>query len=147
MVKALEEYNPDEDRWLLAEAETEAGPLFIRLNTTAKDFVAHPRLNIKLGFCIPLEEHTDGDLPNAEQNAELATVEDQIIETVAEGATGIHVLTLTNGQMKELIFYIEPDADIAAMHQFLMKSVKNYEVQCMAVREPEWETYLEFSPN
>jgi hypothetical protein len=147
MPDAFKDRNSDDDKWLLAEAETDSGLLFVRLNTTAKAFVGAPSLNIKLGFAIPLQQQTGCDLPDPDENEVLASVEDQICQTVSEGANGIHVLTLTNAVMKEIVFYIEPGADIAAMHKLLTDSVKSHEVQCMAVRDPNWETYLEFSPN
>ncbi len=127
--------------------KTDSGPLFARVNTTVKEFIGDPRLSIKLGFAIPMKLKTGLNLPDADENESLAVVEDEIRETVARNASGIHVLTLTNAVMKEFIFYIEPGADIAAMHKLLMNNVKSHEVQCMAVRDPGWETYLEFSPN
>lgn len=65
---------------------------------------------------------------------------------IASRATGIHALVLTTGEMKEFVFYVSPGADIKSMHETLMQMVSTHEVQCMALNEPKWETYQQFSP-
>jgi hypothetical protein len=52
---------------------------------------------------------------------------------------------LTTGVMREFVFYIAPDADIAAIHQAVRSRVSSHDVQCMAVTEPAWEAYLQFA--
>lgn len=145
MDDASDNHNPDSDTWQVATADTEAGPIFIRLNNSAKPFAGKQSLNIKLAFAIPLSPNPAGDLSNSEELETLATIEDHICQTVRDKACGIHVLTLTDARMRELVFYIQEGADIAGIHKFLMDSVESHAIQCMAVREPNWETYFEFS--
>lgn len=118
----------------------------IRLNETAKEFAGNEHLKVRLGFAIPFLEETGTGMPHPDENEMLRGVEDQICAKVSAGASGIHVLTLTNAAMKEMVFYIEEGADIGAIRQQLMDEVSSHEVQCMAVLDPEWEAYASFSP-
>lgn len=132
--------------WGVAQAGYDDSPLLIRFNETAKDWQGHPELPIKLGFAIPLNSPNEGGLPDPEENEQLNEIEDLITGEVGSRATGIHALVLTTGEMKEFVFYISPGADIKTMHETLMQVVSTHEVQCMAVNEPKWDTYQQFSP-
>lgn len=136
----------EEHQWGMAELDEEQGPLLIRFNSTVKDWEGHPELPIKLGFAIPLNNPNEGGLPDPDENEQLSVVEDAICREVEQGATGVQVLALTTGIMKEFIFYISPGADIAKMHQTLQENVSSHEVQCIAITEPKWDLYKSFSP-
>ena len=135
-----------DEQWVLAQSETEAGLLIIRVNVSARQYSGDPNLSIRLGFAIPFKQQTGTATPDPDENDALAKVEDQIRQAVAERANGLHVLTFTNAQMKEFVFYIQPGADIADIHQSLMETITSHEVQCRAVRDPDWEIYRQFSP-
>ena len=137
--------NKADDQWILAKSETEAGLLMIRVNVAARKYSGDPRLSIRLGFAISFKRQTGTDLPEPDENEALWKVEDEIRRTVAEHANGLHVLTFTNARMKELVFYIQPGTDIASIHQALMESIISHEVQCKAVRDPDWEIYQQFA--
>ncbi|MCR9199660.1 MAG: DUF695 domain-containing protein [Planctomycetaceae bacterium] len=140
---------PDQNEhlWSLAEMDFDGMPLFVRINESARSIVGHADLGIKLGFAMPMQAAIGTDLPDPEENEALAELEDKIIETVTYGAEGIHVLTLTNAAMKELVFYIKPGADIAAMHESLRGLDISHDVQCQAVWDREWNTFLQFLPD
>jgi hypothetical protein len=53
---------------------------------------------------------------------------------------------LTTGVMKEFVFYIPRDIDIKAIHESIQAAVSTHEVQCMAVMEPKWDSYVQFAP-
>ena len=142
----LSEANGDQAQWSLGKAKTEGGLLLIRRNQTAQALIGHPELAIKLGFAIPFGIKTEGDLPDAEENAEVSQIEDQIIACVAENTSGVHVLTLTNTTCKELIFYIKAGADIGSIHKRLMGAVTSHEVQCFAEHDRDWDLYRQFMP-
>jgi len=74
-------------------------------------------------------------LPDAAENAELLAIEDVICRHVLAKAVGLFALTLTTGVMKEWVFYIAPDVDIATLHADIRGHVTSHEVQCMAVEE------------
>lgn len=136
----------DGQRWSLAHGDHGGSPIILRFNESAKELVGHPALSIKLGFATPLNRPNEGGLPDAGENEELAAVEDRIVHRVLEGAVGLHAMTLTTGIMKEIVFYIAPGLDVAAVHAALREEIQSHDVQCMAVKEPGWESFRDLVP-
>jgi hypothetical protein len=113
---------------------------------TAGEWVGHADLPVKLGFAIPLNHPNQEGLPDPEENAALAAIEDLISREVSSQTRGIHVLTLTMGMMKEFVFYIARGADIAKLHESIRNQVPSHDVQCEAIEETTWESYRAFTP-
>jgi hypothetical protein len=143
-LNALPALSSDDHQWSIAEGNYVGSPLIVRINTSAKEWIGHKSLSIKLGFAVPLNSPNDGGLPNPEENQQLNGVEDVILREVEARAKGIHALVLTTGTMREFVFYITSDVDIGAMHKAIQKCVSSHEVQCMAVKDPTWKAYNEF---
>jgi len=135
----------DEHEWTVGEATHDGSPLIVRFNQTAKRWDRHPELSIKLGFAISLNQPNAGGMPSADENAELGDIEELIEKEVKSATVGIHVLTLTTGLMKELVFYIAPGQDIGKLHGTIREKVPSHEVQCMAAPEPSWDSFRAFS--
>ncbi|MCA9210238.1 MAG: DUF695 domain-containing protein [Planctomycetales bacterium] len=131
--------------WGIAKAEYGGSPLLIRFNKSAEEWVGNAGLPIKLGFAIPLNLPNENGLPDPDENQQLNDVEDVILREVEAGTKGIHVLALTNGMMKEFVFYIPRGADIQRIHEMIQESVSTHDVQCMALEEPEWDSYRQFT--
>ncbi|PHQ35202.1 DUF695 domain-containing protein [Rhodopirellula bahusiensis] len=138
--------DPEKHRWSLCELDYGGMPLFLRINESAREWIGHPDYGIKLGFAVQMLDSEGASIPDPTENESLADLEDRIVETVAEGADGIHVLTLTNASMKELVFYIKEGADIGAMHESLKNADATHEVQCQAVWDHDWAAFTEFLP-
>jgi hypothetical protein len=136
----------DDEKWGIAQADYDGSPLIIRFNKSAKDWLGHSKLPIKLGFAIPLNSPNPTSLPDSNENSQLNDVEDAIRAEVARHAKGLLVLALTTGTMKEIIFYIAEGADIKTIHESVQAKVKSHEVQCQAEMEPEWDSYVSFTP-
>ena len=117
----------------------------VRFNVAARELAGHPGLSIKLSFAVPLRRPNEGGLPDADENTELAAIEDLIVERVLTDAVGLHAMTLTTGVMKEYVFYIAPGLDIAGLHAALRKVVSSHDVQCIAIEEPGWESFRDFT--
>ncbi len=133
--------------WTIGKAQYREMPLIIRYNETAKEWLAHPELSIKLGFAISLNHKTKIGWPTLEENSLIDVVEDIICFEVFRNATGLQVLALTTGNMKELVFYISPGADVAKIHAKIQQQVSSHEIQCLAIKEPGWDSYKEFTPS
>ena len=136
----------DQQRWSIAQADDGGNPLIVRFNETARDWIGHDGLSMRLGFAAPLNRPVEGGLPDAAENAELLEAEDVILSVVLPEVKGLHVLTLTDGQMKEWVFYIAPGADVPQLHAEIRSRVKTHDIQCMAVKDPQWESYRQFVP-
>jgi len=83
-------------------------------------------------------------LPDPAENERMDEIEDMVVAALASAATGIQVLTITNGVMKEFVFYIADGLDIGKVHQQLQADCTTHDVQCIAEREKDWETYSAF---
>lgn len=136
----------EEQRWSVAQADAGGTPLLVRFNQAARELAGHPGLPIKLGFAVPFNRPNEGGLPDAEENEQLAAVEDLIAGEVLSKGAGIHALTLTNGVVKEYVFYVASNLDIAALHVSVRDRVSSHDIQCIAIHEPGWESYREFTP-
>jgi hypothetical protein len=144
-ISTIPPIDPDAHRWGIAEGSYDNSPLLLRINATAKEWVGHKDLGIKLGFAVPLNSPDDGGLPTPEENYQLNDVEDAIVREVEAKTKGIFALVLTTGTMKEYVFYIPENVDIESIHKAIQSSVKTHEVQCIAVRDPDWSTYKQFA--
>lgn len=133
-----------DSEWSLSVVDDEGGPLLIRFNHSALPWCGHPKLPIKLGFAIPLAQPNPGGLPSGEENKVLSEIEDLVQARVQNATIGIHVLTNTNGVMKEFVFYIPEGVDIKTLHESLDAAVTTHDVQCIAEREPAWATFTAF---
>ena len=132
------------EAWSVAKGEFDAAPLIVRMNTGCSDWVGHPNLPIKLAFAIPLKKQMPGGLPDPTENEELAAIEDRIAEETKSATRSIFAITLTNGTMKEFVFYISDGSVVEALHRGLQGSIQSHEVQCMATIEKDWQTYRRF---
>jgi hypothetical protein len=140
----LAELNAKDDRWSVIHARLDDDEILLRINDTAKKWVGHPEMNLKLGFAIPLNQPRPGDLATAEENKVLQEIEDLIYDTVAKRCTGMPVLVITDGRMKEFVFYIVPGPDLKQIHLGIQDLVKTHEVQCIGVIEKKWDSYVYF---
>ena len=64
--------------WSVAKATYDESPLIVRFNSSAKEWVGHKALAIKLGFAVPLNTPNDGGLPDPAENEQLDNIEDII---------------------------------------------------------------------
>jgi hypothetical protein len=144
--KVIKSLAKSEHKWAIATIDSGNSTLIIRYNLTAKDWLAHPDLSIKLGFAIPLINPTHEALPQPSENSQIDQIEDIIRHEVLTTVIGLHALSLTTGHMKEFVFYINPTPEIGKIHTRIKQQVQTPDVQCMAIREPDWDSYRKFTP-
>lgn len=144
-IAALPRLVDDSHSWGVAQADIDSSPLIIRYNESARKWVGHPELPIKLGFAIPLNSPNEGGLPDPAENEQLDEIEDTIIRAIDARTRALHAMALTTGVMKEFVFYIPTGTDIKSLHEAIQAAVTTHEVQCMAIKEPKWDSYRQFS--
>ncbi len=115
-IKSLPSLSDGGHRWGVAEADIDSSPLVVRYNQSARNWIAHPELPIKLGFAIPLNSPNEGGLPALDENEQLNDIEDTILRIVDSRTPALHVLALTTGVMKEFVFYIPRGVNIESIH-------------------------------
>ena len=141
---ALTKLDAAADRWSVVHGIMDGDQILFRINDTANKWVGHPEMNLKLGFAIPLNQPTPGGIGTAEENKVLQEIEELIFKAVEERCTGILVLVISDGRMKEFVFYIVPGPDLRQMHLGIQDQVKTHEVQCIGQIEKQWESYVYF---
>lgn len=126
------------ESWSLHELSLGEETVLVRRNDSAspKNPSGH---SVKLGLAIPFKKPAIGGFPDPDESDALGPVEDQIIAAVSEATTCVHVLTVTNKQCRELVFYVKPGADTAGLHKRLQEQIQSHDVQCMAVSDPQWQ--------
>jgi hypothetical protein len=141
----IDSLNDETHKWSVAEASGGAGPMLIRINTTAQEWFRHPLLSIRVGFAIPLKQQNPQRLPAPEENIQLDHVEDVICSFVKSTGPSIHVLAIATGTFKEFVFYIKNGDRVAEIHKQISKDITSHEVQCVATRDPKWSVYASFA--
>ncbi len=138
-------FDVSEHKWVVAETTSNEQPFFIRFNSSVTSKKLQKSLPIKVGFAIHLQNPSDEGLPQPEELQELDAIEDRIISLI--NGLGVQVLSLTTGGIREFICYVKQGSDIAAIHTDLLENITTHKVQCMAVNEPDWGTYYEYTPS
>ena len=87
----------------------------------------------------------EGGLPDPYENEQLIDVEDAIIREIESRTQALQALALSTGVMKEFVFYVPNGTDILTIHETVQAAVTTHEVQRMAVNEPKWDSYRQFS--
>ena len=128
----------------MLEASTDDGPMLVTINTTAQRWAKHPSLGIRVGFAIPLNEPDPGGFATSSELSQIDQIDEEILRYVNASGPAIHVLTITTGIFKEFVYYIENGDAVAGIHEKLLRQTFTHNVQCIAIFDPEWETYDSF---
>ncbi len=144
-INVLPKLADDGGAWGGSQGTYKGAALVVRYNQAAKEWVGHAELPIKLGFAIPFSSPNPQGMPDPEENRQVNDIEDIIIAELDEKARAVQALVLTTSSMKEFVFYIPQGVDIASIHKSVQDRVKSHTVQCMAVMEPKWDSYKQFS--
>ncbi len=143
--RSLTELNSEADLWSMVHGRAADGDqILVSINDTANKWVGHPEMNLKLGFAIPLNNPTPGGLGAPEESEALRDIEDTICMAVKKRCIGMHVLRISDGTMREFVFYIVQGPDLKQMHVDIQDMIKTHEVQCIGQIEKKWESYVYF---
>ena len=140
----IAEYDAQNSKWSIGQGVYKGSPIIVRKNTSAKLWLGHIELSLKLSFAVPLNEPKPGRMPTANENMALEKIEDVIDVEVSKYFSGIFMMVITMGTFKEFVFYVKPGPDIGALHLGLKSMVGNYEVQCSGVIDKNWKAYKSF---
>ncbi len=133
-------------KWVFAEAIYHGRPLLIRANSGVENMIGTEGFALKIGFAIPLRKPKENGLPSPSENEQLNAIEDIILREFALRSSGQHVLTLTTGLMREIVFYGPKETDFKAVQESVQRQISTHSVQVNALLEPNWESYRQFAP-
>ncbi|WP_339509892.1 DUF695 domain-containing protein [Pseudomonas sp. RL_15y_Pfl2_60] len=142
--KDLKSLLDHDHRWSMLEANDESGPMLIRINDSANDWAAHPKLGIRVGFAVPLKFPNPSGLPEANENAALGEVEDFLVDLMESTGPAIQVLAITTGTFKEFVFYMQNAENIESAHKQAMTKFPDLDIQCYGESDPNWQVYRDW---
>ncbi|MDP5188923.1 DUF695 domain-containing protein [Rheinheimera baltica] len=143
-IKDIANLKSDDHVWSVLEVSGGEGPMLVRVNNTAKEWAKHPKLNIRVGFAIPLKTQNPDGMPNPEENSAFNQIEDELCDLIAKTGPSIQVLAVTTGTFKEFVFYIENASGIEGAHKEAIAKFPEYEVQCYGENDPKWQGYFQW---
>lgn len=131
--------------WRVLQGDHNGNPIFVRVNNALSNYIGKTDHTLKIGFAIPLNDPNPGGMPTPEENEELASVEDQIINVVRKHGSAVQALAITMGTFKEFVFYAPKNFNVQSAREQLMEKVKSHQVQCMAQIEEDWASYTNWA--
>jgi hypothetical protein len=135
----------DQQKWSMIEVKGGEAPMLIRLNESAREFIGHPDLGVRVGFAIPLLQPNKTGLPDPDENLKLNEIEDFIISAMLETGPMMQVLAIAAGEFKEFVFQIKNSEGIESAHKKAQSAFLDYEIQCIGELDPNWQAYQKYS--
>jgi hypothetical protein len=118
--------------------------MIVRVNTVAGKYRGHPGLPYRLGIAIPLRAPTAQGLPNDQELAVLADVENALV-TLLPSNRGILIAVITTSAMREFVLYVSsPDCASTALNA-AAGCASAYDVQQYVARDADWSGYDEIA--
>jgi hypothetical protein len=130
---------PAEDIWSLRESEVDGEPMIMRINTTAREYLGHPELPVRLGIALPLNAPNRRGLPDEPETRELDAIEGGIFEAVDPHGRVVFVVT-TSG-MREVVSYVRTAAHAEEIVARVRAIAGTHEVHYYIEDDPEWEEF------
>lgn len=127
-------------------AQTDEGPMIIRMNRGYEAVMGHPDYGYQIGIAVPLNQPNEHGLNEAEEGQELGAIEDALCNALESDKLALFVFSQTSSGVKEWVFYTgDPEAAVARIAG-LRQQLTTHDVQVMVQDDPEWETYRNFNP-
>jgi hypothetical protein len=134
---------PTDERWSLAQGENDGKPMFVRVNSSAKEYARHPDLSVRLGIAIPLHAPNDHGLPVEPESEQLQDIEDNLLEVLA--ASGRLVLVITTCGMREFVSYVRSSQVAEEIATQIRAVTDTHKVQHYAESDPKWDIFGQFA--
>jgi hypothetical protein len=135
---------PTESKWSLLTGEDSGQPLVVRRNDSASDLLGSPAYRTRVGIALPFARPTETGLPDNDEAAELYQIEDAICDRMGADELALLVLTITGGNVKELVFYTRDPKKAQLAIDAVRTRVTSHEIQNYVEDDPEWDVYREF---
>jgi hypothetical protein len=140
----IDALNADDEMWSVMEASTGNDLMLVRVNTTARRWIKHPALGVRVGFAIPLNHPDSHGEAASLENFALNQMEDKILSYLKSSGPAIHVLTITTATFKEFVFYTQNGDSLGTIHERIKTETPSHDVQYMAAHDPKWTVYSSF---
>jgi len=135
---------PKEPIWSLLTAQDGDQPLIVRRNDSASELVGSPEYRTRVGVASPFKRPTANGLPERQESDQLYEIEDALRTRLEADELALLVLTITGGNVKELVFYTRDRSKAGLIIDALRSEVTSHEVQNYLEDDPDWSVYREF---
>lgn len=133
------------DEWQIMAAETEDGPMVLKVNVGYASLIGHPEYPYQLGVAIPLNAPNAFGMHDEEEGNQVAGIEDLLVETLQESKLALWVLSQCSNGAKEWVFYTGNPVESAKRINHVRSCVKTHLIQNIHQEDPEWEIFKVFS--
>lgn len=132
-----------DNAWQVSQGQHQGNPLFVRVNTWAKEILGHPEFPYRVGIAVPfLSPQADG-LPTKEENFDFNEIEDEIFNLFQkENEAIVCVIIITSGMCEFLICSSNREID-EKVNQLKSKFSK-YNFQNYVSEDKKWDGYKEW---
>jgi uncharacterized protein DUF695 len=130
------------DEWVVLQGTFDGQPMFARFNTGYRDASDREQYAVQVAVVIPFNEPNEHGMPQQSELEQLDQIEDLVDEKSRDRAVFVGVFTTT--AIRQFMLYTEASDWVASFHQELQAAVTTHEVECMAVRDPDWNHYRTF---
>ncbi|SRR5260221_14335933 len=123
---------------------TQNGKVYLlRFNKWLWNMVGDKDYSFQVGFAAKLETNNNG-FPDGEENLNLTKIEDLLIDKLEN--TAVFAGTITGGNIKEFVFYTGKPDEVKTVYEELRKDIKNYDLQFVVQKDPDWKVFKTYCP-
>jgi len=131
--------------WGLSVAETDEGPMVLKINSGYKDLMGHPDYSYQIGVAVPLNNPNDAGMHDEEEGEQVAEIEEKLVEALEHDKLALYVFAQTSSGAKEWVFYTGNPEEVETRIANVRKQVSTHTLQNIAQEDPDWETYKDFT--
>ena len=135
---------PKESQWSLLTAQDGDQPLVIRRNDSASELIGSPHYRTRVGVASPFTRPTENGMPEREESDQLYEIEDTLRTRLESDELALLVVTITGGNVKELVFYARDPEKAQLAIDAVRSEVTSHELQNYLEDDPDWVVYREF---
>ena len=117
--------------------------MIVRLNTAYRQFASVPGYEYQVGIAVPFRLPEPSGLPSPEENVELDAVENNILDSLEDGAESLLVAVITTSGMREFVFYTRDRKALQRQFEELRQRTITHEIQLMIQPDKTWEIYAQ----
>jgi len=133
------------DEWQIMAAQTEDGPMILKVNSGYANLLGHPEYPYQVGVAIPLNSPTSAGMHNEEEGNQVGMIEDLLVESLQTEKLALWVFSQCSSGVKEWVFYTGDPVETAKRINELRGCIKTHLIQNIHQEDPEWEIFQAFT--
>ena len=132
------------DAWNVAQGEFEGKPMVIRINTGARNYIAHPELPFRLGITVSFNTPNEHGFCSGDEGDQLSAIEDTLTECLGSEQIAFPVLVVTCAGRREYIFYASDTKRASQTVERCRIGITSHQLQFAMESDTEWSYFAQF---